>query len=47
MIISEISEGQIHRALKVIVDVLAKTLQRGRTKSVCVCKIKRLMEFLL
>ena len=57
MIHSEISEDQICRALKVIVGVLAKILQRNRTNiscacvracvCVCVCKRERFMEFLL
>ena len=51
MIISEISEAQIFRALKVMVGVLVKILQRSRINSVCayVCvfKRKKLMKFLL
>ena len=55
MIISEISEAQIFRALKVMVGVLVKILQRSRINRVCVCicvcvcvcKRKRLMKFLL
>ena len=37
MIHTEISEDQICRALKVIVGVLAKILQRNRTNILCAC----------